>query len=55
MTMILAPAVIQVAGVVIVGAVFIQSVFLIVSSFRRLAIERDQRPVTLASPALRPG
>ena len=41
MTLILAPAVIQVAGVVIVGAVFIQSVFLIVSSFRRLAIERE--------------
>ena len=49
MTLILAPAVIQVAGVVIVGAVFIQSVFLIVSSFRRLTIEREQRRVTLDS------
>lgn len=49
MTLILAPAVIQVVGVVIVGAVFIQSVFLIVSSFRRLAIEREQRRVTLDS------
>ena len=49
MPLILAPAVIQVAGVVIVGAVFIQSVFLIVSSFRRLAIEREQRRVTLDS------
>ena len=49
MSLILAPAVIQVAGVVIVGAVFIQSVFLIVSSFRRLAIEREQRRVTLDS------
>ena len=49
MNLVLAPAVIQVAGVVIVGAVFIQSVFLIVSSFRRLAIEREQRRVTLDS------
>lgn len=47
MSIILAPAVIQTVGVVIVGAVFIQSMFLIVSSFRRLAIEREQRRVTL--------
>ena len=49
MSVILAPAVIQIAGIVIVGAVFIQSVFLIVSSFRRLAVEREQRRVTLDS------
>lgn len=49
MSVLLAPAVIQVAGTVIVGAVVIQSVFLIVSSFRRLAIEREQRRVTLDS------
>jgi len=44
---ILGPAVMQIAGTVIVGAVFIQSVFLIVSSFRRLGLEREQRKVTL--------
>jgi len=49
MSFLLAPAVIQVAGTVIVGAIFIQSVFLIVSSFRRLAVEREQRRVTLDS------
>ncbi len=49
MSAILAPAVIQVAGIVIVGAVFIQSVFLMVSSFRRLAVEREQRRITLDS------
>ena len=49
MSVILAPVVIQVIGIVIVGAVFIQSVFLIVSSFRRLAVEREQRRVSLDS------
>ena len=49
MNVLLSPAVIQVAGIVIVGAIFIQSVFLIFSSFRRLAIEREQRRVTLDS------
>ncbi len=49
MSVILAPAVIQVAGIVIVGAILIQSVFLVVSSFRRLAVEREQRRVTLDS------
>ena len=49
MSFILAPAVIKVTGIVIVGAVFILSMFLIVSSFLRLAVERKQRQVTLDS------
>ena len=47
MTVLLSPVVLQLAGAVIVGAVFIQSMFLIVSSFRRLATEREQRDLFL--------
>ena len=47
MTTILSPTVIQSAGVMIVGAVLIQVVLMLASSFRRLAYEDERERVAL--------
>ena len=49
MTTILSPTVIQSADVIIVGAVLIQVVLMLASSFRRFAYEHEREKVALVN------